>query len=69
MAVWTIPWKGFALWKSARKGDKYWFVVLLLINTAAILEILYLFIFSEKKPQTQEPVPTENKTDGTTKIV
>lgn len=47
--LWTLPWKGFALWKSARRGDNIWFVVLLLINTLAIVEILYIFIFSERK--------------------
>jgi methionyl-tRNA synthetase len=47
--AWSLPWKGFALWKSARKGDSLWFVVLLLVNTLAILEILYIFIFSERR--------------------
>jgi len=47
--IWTLPWKGFALWKSARRGDGIWFVILLLVNTLAILEILYIFIFSERK--------------------
>ncbi len=47
--IWTLPWKGFALWKSARRGDSSWFVILLLVNTLAILEILYIFIFSERK--------------------
>ncbi|MFA6159933.1 MAG: DUF5652 family protein [Parcubacteria group bacterium] len=47
--IWTLPWKGFALWKSARRGDSIWFVILLLVNTLAILEILYIFIFSERK--------------------
>ena len=47
--VWTLPWKGFALWKSARKGNSGWFVFFLLINTLAIFEILYIFIFSERK--------------------
>jgi hypothetical protein len=50
IAAWTIPWKGVALWKSARNGHTVWFVVLLLINTLAILEILYIFVFSKKKP-------------------
>ena len=45
-ALWTLPWKGYALWKAARRGDKVWFVALLLINTLAILEILYIFVFS-----------------------
>lgn len=48
LAVWTIPWKGVALWKAARSGQKIWFLVLFLINTLAIFEILYIFIFSKK---------------------
>ena len=49
IAVWSIPWKGFALWKSARRGDSVWFIVLLLINTAGIIDIAYLFLFSNKR--------------------
>ena len=45
--IWTIPWKAVALWKSARRGQKIWFVLLLVLNTLAILEILYIFIFSK----------------------
>ena len=45
--LWTIPWKGVALWKSARQSQKWWFIVLLIINTLAILEILYIFVFSK----------------------
>lgn len=48
IALWTIPWKGFALWKAARRGDNIWFIALLLLNTLAILEILYIFVFSER---------------------
>ncbi|HCP08933.1 MAG TPA: hypothetical protein DIT25_04005 [Candidatus Moranbacteria bacterium] len=48
-AAWTIPWKAVALWKSARRGEKIWFTVLLLLNTLAILEILYIFVFSKRK--------------------
>lgn len=48
-ALWTIPWKGVALWKAARNDAKWWFIALLLLNTLAILEILYIFVFSKKK--------------------
>jgi len=48
-AVWTIPWKGVALWKSARNRQMVWFVVLLVVNTLAILEIVYLAFFQQKK--------------------
>lgn len=48
-AIWVLPWKGVALWKSARRGEKWWFIALLILNTLAILEILYIFVFSRKK--------------------
>ncbi|MGD0856864.1 MAG: DUF5652 family protein [Dehalococcoidia bacterium] len=49
--AWTLPWKGVALWRSARNNHTAWFVVLLIVNTLAILEIIYIFGFSKKKPQ------------------
>ncbi|MFA5994380.1 MAG: DUF5652 family protein [Parcubacteria group bacterium] len=49
LVVWSLPWKGFALWKSARRGESGWFIALLLINTAGIMEIIYLFFFSNSK--------------------
>jgi len=48
-AAWTIPWKGLALWSSARNGHRAWFVVLFLVNTLAVLEILYLVHFQKKR--------------------
>ncbi len=45
--AWSLAWKGFALWKSARRNQAVWFVVLLVVNTIGILEILYLFLFSK----------------------
>lgn len=52
LILWTIPWKGVALWKAAQQNDKYWFIALLVINTLAILEILYIFVFNKKKRAT-----------------
>lgn len=49
VVLWVLPWKGYALWISAKKGQKWWFIALLVINTLAILEILYIFVFSKKK--------------------
>ncbi|OGM26634.1 hypothetical protein A3D00_01130 [Candidatus Woesebacteria bacterium RIFCSPHIGHO2_02_FULL_38_9] len=42
LSVWEIVLKGITLWKSARKGQKYWFVFLLIVNSAGILPIIYL---------------------------
>jgi hypothetical protein len=49
LAIWSIPWKGWALWKAARVNNKRWFVALLVINTLAILEIYYIFVLSKKR--------------------
>lgn len=43
LQLWTLPWKGLALWKAARSNSPRWFIVLLVINTIGILEIIYLF--------------------------
>ncbi len=47
--LWTLPWKGYALWKSARANEQGWFIALLVVNTLGILEILYIFFFSKKE--------------------
>jgi len=47
--AWTLPWKGVALWKAAKNSHKGWFVALLILNTLAILEIIYIFYFSKPK--------------------
>jgi methionyl-tRNA synthetase len=47
--AWSFLWKLLALWKSARKNQIVWFIVLALVNTVGILEILYIYIFSETK--------------------
>lgn len=53
--IWTLVWKAFALWISARKSQKAWFVVLLVLNTLGILEILYIFLFSKIKLDGKKP--------------
>lgn len=45
--VWTLIWKGFALWRAAGLRQKWWFLALLLINTLGILEIIYLFLVAK----------------------
>jgi len=46
--VWSLIWKAFALWKSARNNQKIWFIVLLVANTIGLLEILYLRFWQKK---------------------
>jgi hypothetical protein len=47
--LWTLPWKGVALWRAGGNKQLWWFVALFLLNTLAILEIIYIFGFSRKK--------------------
>jgi hypothetical protein len=51
LLVWSIIWKGLALWKAAKNGDTGWFIVFLVVNTAGILEILYIYVFGRKKSE------------------
>lgn len=46
--IWTVIWKGWALWRAARQADKAWFIVILVLNTVGILEIFYIFVFSRR---------------------
>jgi hypothetical protein len=48
MVAWSSVWKLLALWKAARKNSVGWFIALAIINTVGILEILYIYVFSEK---------------------
>jgi hypothetical protein len=48
LIIWSLFWKGVALWKAVKSNQKGWFVMLLLINTAGILEIIYIFAIDKK---------------------
>jgi len=56
LIIWTLIWKGTALWKAGRLGQKYWFVAMLIINTVGILEIIYIFCVARKKEKAQKQV-------------
>ncbi|MGD0976928.1 MAG: DUF5652 family protein [Minisyncoccia bacterium] len=48
VVIWSIIWKGIALWKAAEKRSKPWFIILLLVNTIGILDIIYIYAVSKK---------------------
>ena len=47
--IWSIAWKGLALWNAAKNSQKNWFIAILIVNTVGILEIIYLFRFAKKR--------------------
>ncbi len=53
--MWILPWKGFALWRAAQNKHAKWFVALLIVNTLALLEIIYIFYFSKNKSKWKFP--------------
>ena len=60
LAIWSSVWKGMAMWKAGRKNHVVWFIVLFLINTAGILDILYIYVFSKMKPR-EEAKPVRHR--------
>jgi hypothetical protein len=49
LLLWEGFWKGLALWHSGRRGQPWWFVILLIVNTVGILSIIYLFAVAKLK--------------------
>ena len=47
--LWSAVGRGLALWRAARRGQYWWFLVLLVVNTLGILEIIYLFFVAKLK--------------------
>jgi len=46
--VWSLIWKAIALWKCGRNNQLVWFILVLVLNTAGILPIIYLVWFQKK---------------------
>ena len=53
----ALALKGFALWRAANRGEKWWFIALLVVNTLGLLELFYLFVIAKNadKPENTEP--------------
>jgi len=49
LSVWSMIWKGLALWRAVKNDQKYWYAGLLIINLIGIPEIVYLVWFDKKK--------------------
>ena len=51
LLAWCLLWKAIALWKAARRRQRVWYVVLLIINTVGILPIIYIFFIAPRTPE------------------
>jgi methionyl-tRNA synthetase len=48
IVLWTLPWKAWALWLAARRGDLWWFLALIVVSTLGIVEMLYIFFIAKQ---------------------
>lgn len=51
LIIWSVLWKGLALWRAARLKHLGWYIALLIINTVGIFEIIYLIATHKKYKQ------------------
>jgi hypothetical protein len=49
IGVWSMVWKGIALWKAGNNRQLAWYICMFIFNTAGILEIIYIFAFSKRR--------------------
>ncbi len=54
LSIWSLIWKGIAIWRAVKHNQRNWFIVMLVLNTVGILELVYLFRFSKKRMTTEE---------------
>ena len=48
VTLWSLAWKGVALWKAAQLSHKKWFIAILIVNTLGILDIVYIYFIARK---------------------
>ena len=46
--VWGVVWKGIGMWRAAKKGQRNWFIAMLVLNTLGIVPIVYLKFYQKK---------------------
>jgi len=49
LIIFDLIFRGMALWRSAKHSQKWWFIALLVINSVAILPIIYLLTHPDGK--------------------
>ncbi len=52
VSVWEIIWKGIGLWKAGRSSQPWWFIAILVLNSAGIIPIIYLLFFQPEHDST-----------------
>ena len=54
VALWSLPWKAWALWLAARRGDFGWFMTICFLGTLGILEMIYIFFVAKQSDKRED---------------
>ncbi|MFP3902738.1 MAG: DUF5652 family protein [Armatimonadota bacterium] len=64
LGIWSLVWKGIGLWKAARRDRLWWYVAMLVLNTAGILPIIYIFAVAPNQPEIGSEIAAPETTPG-----
>lgn len=57
VAIVDVVFRGFAMWRAARMEKKSWFIALLVINSMAILPIIFLLMTNQEYKKRSPKAP------------
>lgn len=49
LLLWSLLWKGIALWKAGRNNQAGWFTLLFLVQTLGVLDLIYILFFQKTR--------------------
>jgi hypothetical protein len=55
LVAYSLAWKAASLWRAAKDDSKPWFATLFLVNSAGILDALYIFKISPARKKRELP--------------
>ncbi len=61
LALWSVVWTGFALWNAAKRNEKWWFILFMVVHTAGIIEILYLIFVAKAFSSSPKSPPPKRR--------
>lgn len=55
LLAYSLAWKAASLWRAAKDDSKPWFATLFVVNSAGILDALYIFKISQSRKKREQP--------------
>ncbi|MFO7947924.1 MAG: DUF5652 family protein [Armatimonadota bacterium] len=64
LSIWSVVWKAIGLWKAARRDRLWWYIAMLVLNTAGILPIIYIFAVAPNQPEIGTEIAAPERPPG-----